>query len=93
MEVQIESITSTPSHLRISMVVRGPKNSWVRFCEAIVPMRDVPILVVRDLLNAGRLGDGLDDQPDDDTPLPGLEERQLGLHSPGQSAGDSSVTS
>jgi hypothetical protein len=32
------------------MVVRGPKKSWVRFAEAIVPWREVPIMVARDML-------------------------------------------
>jgi hypothetical protein len=65
MEVQIESITSSPSHLRISMVIRGPKHSWVKFAEAIVPIREVPIMVIRDLIAHGGIDDTGVPQTDD----------------------------
>jgi hypothetical protein len=68
MEVQIESITSSPSHLRISMVIRGPKHSWVKFAEAVVPIREVPIMVIRDLLQHGGIDDTGVPEVDDDQP-------------------------
>jgi hypothetical protein len=74
MEVQIEAITSTPTHLRISMLIRGPKQSWIRFAEAVVPIRDVPFLVIRDLLNAaGTVSPEGVLSEDDELPL-GLED-------------------
>lgn len=71
MEVQIEAITSTPTHLQISMLIRGPKHSWVKFAQAIVPIREVPVLVIRDLLaHVDGVSDvGVPDEEDQPLPL------------------------
>jgi hypothetical protein len=79
MEVQIESISSTPTHLRISMLIRGPKHSWVKFAEAVVPIREVPFIVIRDLLAAhGPIAPEGILEEDDELPL-GLEDDTEGL--------------
>ena len=42
MEVRVDTITTTPTHLLLGCVVVGPKRSWIRFCAVKVLLEAIP---------------------------------------------------
>lgn len=50
MDITVDTITSSPSSLRLGLVVRGPSNSWVRFAQVEIPFTTIPFETIRDLL-------------------------------------------
>lgn len=50
MEIRVDRVSLTPSSLRVSCVVHGPQDSWVKFAEVFVPLTLIPWNGVRDAL-------------------------------------------
>lgn len=42
MEVRVDQIETTPTHLLLGCVVVGPKKSWVRFCKVKILLEAIP---------------------------------------------------
>jgi hypothetical protein len=68
MRVTVESITSDPPYLRLGVVVRGPKDSWVRFCAVRLDFKALPAELPRQLLERRDYEAG-EDHGDDPLPL------------------------
>jgi len=42
MEVRVDQITTSPTHLYLGCVVVGPERAWVRFCKVRIPLSAIP---------------------------------------------------
>lgn len=51
MEVRVDTVTTTPTHLLLGCVVVGPKRSWIRFCKVKVLLEAIPTEDLLAILN------------------------------------------
>lgn len=50
MEVRVDQVTTTPTHLLLGCVVVGPKKAWVRFVKVRVLLEAIPTEDLRRIL-------------------------------------------
>lgn len=48
MKIDLEQVQTSPTSLRLGVVIRGPKDSWMRFAILDVPFAQIPSWCIDD---------------------------------------------